>query len=79
MYLILSLVSSINGLPVTKIGPDAFYMCEDITSVYIPASVKYIDTYAFSGCKSLTSVVLEKNSQLEKNWCGRIFILQQSC
>ena len=62
----IAIPGSINGLPVTKIGPDAFYMCEDITSVYIPASVKYIDTYAFSGCKSLTSVVLEKNSQLEK-------------
>lgn len=44
-----------NGLPVTEIGNDAFSMAE-ITSVYIPASVKKIAESAFEYCYNLQTV-----------------------
>ena len=55
--------SAHNGLPVTSIGPDAFYGCELIKSVFIPDSVTSIGNYAFSGCDNLASItVAEGNS-----------------
>ena len=35
-----------------------------ITEITIPASVKEIETYAFDGCKELTTVIFAKGSQL---------------
>lgn len=48
------------GLPVVKIENDAFSFCEEITAVYIPASVKEIGDYAFYYCTSLTKVYTEE-------------------
>lgn len=50
--------STIDGKPVTKIGPMAFWMDDNITSVVIPEGVTYIDKSAFSGDDNLTSVTL---------------------
>jgi hypothetical protein len=49
-----------NGIryQVTKIGINAFYECEDLTSVTIPSSVTEIVRGAFSQCKNLTTVKL---------------------
>ena len=41
---------------VTEIGDDAFYWCEDITSVTIPNSVKTIGHEAFWSCHALQSI-----------------------
>ena len=46
--------STCNGQPVTTIGSGAFENCEDLTGVYIPDSVRYIDDNAFHGCTALT-------------------------
>lgn len=35
----------------------AFYCNENITKVTVPASVKFVNSYSFYGCKALTSVV----------------------
>ncbi|MBQ4143796.1 MAG: leucine-rich repeat protein, partial [Thermoguttaceae bacterium] len=48
--------SSIDGLPVTSIGNEAFWCCKSLTSVTIPDSVTSIGNEAFWCCKSLTSV-----------------------
>ena len=47
--------STINGLPVTSIGGDAFYNCTTLTSVTIPSGITGIGDYAFYGCLGLTS------------------------
>jgi hypothetical protein len=49
---------SIDGVPVTSIGQDAFYFCGTLTSVTIPDSVTAIGIRAFGFCGSLTSVTI---------------------
>lgn len=43
----------------TKIGSYAFRYCSSLTSVVIPASVKRIDEYSFTGSTSLKNIVLK--------------------
>ena len=50
--------STIEDCPVTKIGNDAFYYCENLTSIEIPDSVTSIGYGAFNECTSLTSIVI---------------------
>jgi len=53
--------STYEGLPVTRIGYNAFAKYDSLTSVTIPDSVTNIDYSAFSGCTSLTSVTIGKS------------------
>ena len=46
-----------NGLPVTAIGKEAFFMT-DIRTVIIPNSVTYIDRFAFANCESLLTITI---------------------
>ena len=46
---------------VTSIGNKAFYYCEALTAVTIPASVTAIGNSAFSGCKALTAVTIPES------------------
>ena len=50
--------SSITGLPVTRIGPNAFWFYSGLTSVSIPDSVTSVGDQAFYGCANLTSVTI---------------------
>jgi len=43
---------------VTAIGPDAFFLCVNLTSVTMPASVTTLDDQAFGDCFGLTSITL---------------------
>jgi len=43
---------------VTAIGPDAFFLCVNLTSVTMPASVTTLDDQAFGDCSGLTSITL---------------------
>lgn len=46
---------------VTRIGPQAFSECRDLTAVYIPMSITSIGGRAFYGCSSLTQLVIPKS------------------
>ena len=50
--------STVNGLPVTRVGDITFYFASSLTNVTIPSSVTSIGTNAFSFCSSLTSMIL---------------------
>ena len=50
--------STYEKLPVTNILTQAFYHCNNLTSITIPDSVTVIENGAFSGCSSLTSVTI---------------------
>ena len=50
----------------TVIAAHAFYGCTTLKSVTIPASVKYIDTFAFNNCSSLKRVYISSM----KAWCS---------
>ncbi len=54
----ITILSEINGVPVTQIHENAFQNCVKITKVTIPESVTLIGDNAFEGCTSMTSVVL---------------------
>ena len=49
---------------ITVIAKGAFYECDNLTAVTIPASVTTIMDNAFDGCSSLASVSFTGNSQL---------------
>jgi hypothetical protein len=50
--------STIDGLPVTSIGNDAFKSCHGLTSVVIPSTVTSIGDSAYFGCDELASTEL---------------------
>lgn len=56
----------VNKLPVTKIGKDAFYDKDTITSIFIPKTVVVIDGWAISYNDGITSIVFEEGSALER-------------
>jgi len=53
---VVSIPSTINGLPVSSIGCRAFFYCFSLSSVTIPDSVTSIGKRAFSSCTSLASI-----------------------
>lgn len=55
---VLTIPATMFGMPVTKIGPDAFRDCLALTKVLIPESVTQIETRAFQGCRHLTEVII---------------------
>ena len=52
----LTIPSQIEGLPVTRIGNDAFVGNKQVTSLLIPDTVQYIARYAFAGCSNMYSI-----------------------
>ena len=56
-----SIPATIDSLPVTTIGNNAFQAKTTITSVIIPDSVTSIGTFTFYNCTSLTSITLPSN------------------
>lgn len=54
----LEIPATIDNLPVTKIGKNAFWDCSQITSVTFPTSITEIGDCAFWECTSLTGVVI---------------------
>lgn len=59
----INIPSEYNGKPVTAIGDNAFSASFHILGVTIPSSVKSIESWAFSGCKELESIVFGGTSE----------------
>jgi BspA type Leucine rich repeat region (6 copies)/Immunoglobulin I-set domain/Divergent InlB B-repeat domain len=53
---------TINGLPVTSLGGNAFYKCGVLSAVVIPGSVTNLEAEAFQMCAGLTGVYLQGNA-----------------
>ncbi len=45
---------------ITEIGWGCFWMCENLEKVHIPGTVKIIGSYAFSGCESLKTIIIDE-------------------
>ena len=44
---------------VTNIGQNAFFCCENLTTIALPASVSEIESFAFDGCTALSAATYE--------------------
>jgi hypothetical protein len=55
-----TIVDTINGLPVTGIGTNAFKLVTSMTSLTIPDSVTNIEDNAFQSCFNMTNVTFGK-------------------
>lgn len=60
----LEIPSEYKGLPVTIILPYAFYENTVIEEVFIPGTIKKIDTSAFDGCTSLKRVEIDTGVEI---------------
>lgn len=55
---------TIDGLPVRKIMPAAFSLCQSLTSVHVPSTVREIGERAFSWCTALTNVTFAEGTAM---------------
>ena len=59
---------------VKAIGADAFYGCEALTEITIPASVKTVGAYAFGECRNLKRVIIDSEdvsaAMTNRDACG---------
>ena len=53
---------TIDGLPVRAIMPKAFSLCQSLTSVRIPSTVREVGERAFAWCTSLTNVTFAEGT-----------------
>lgn len=49
------------GKPVTRIGEDAFYHCDELTRISLPESLEAIYQQAFELCSGLTTITIPTN------------------
>ncbi len=59
----ITISSSVNGYPVTKIAERAFYSCEKIIHVQIEDGIERIEEYAFWGCHKLETIEIPDSVQ----------------
>ena len=52
--------STINGMPVTSIGSNAFFNCTSLTGMTFPNSITNLGNAAFAGCTSLTNIAIPR-------------------
>ena len=69
---------TLTGERVTEIAAMAFYGCDRITSVQIPASVVKIGELAFSACKSLGYISVKPENQAYRDLDGVLYSADES-
>ena len=65
--------STINGLPVTRIGEGAFMLCPTLTSVTISSNVTSIADDAFSGCSKMAAITVDAQNAFYSSLNGVLF------
>lgn len=60
--------TSVDGIPVTRIGDCAFDGCTELKSISVPEGITHIGTLAFRGCSSLTSADLPDSTESIGNY-----------
>ena len=58
-----------NGYTVTAIGDECFNVCEQLTSVTMPNTIKTIGRYGFSYCNMLTSITIPASVEKIEDCC----------
>ncbi|MBN2703660.1 MAG: leucine-rich repeat domain-containing protein [Pontiellaceae bacterium] len=69
----LEIPASIENLPVTTIGSQAFYSCSELTSITIPDSVTSIEQQAFANCYRLSALQVDSDNSLYSSESGVLF------
>ncbi|MFI3329912.1 MAG: leucine-rich repeat domain-containing protein [bacterium] len=69
----LKIPSSIDEYAVTAIGENAFLRAEDVVSVTIPNSIKFIASDAFHGSDVLGEIILEEGNEAYKLINGNLY------
>ena len=78
-YSVVTIPSSINGLVVTVIGPDAFFYCVNLTSVILPSSITNIwdDTFLWIESR-LANITVESSNLFYSSNAGVLFDKSQT-
>lgn len=64
---------TVDGKRVTAIAASAFYGCDSISAVQIPATVKKIGDLAFAGCQNLTYISVSTGNQFYCDESGVLY------
>ncbi|MBQ4198397.1 MAG: leucine-rich repeat protein, partial [Kiritimatiellae bacterium] len=65
--------SEIDGKKVTRIDYGAFYGCDEMTEIVIPATVSQIDIWAFNGCTALERITVDEANPYYKSIDGMLY------
>ena len=73
-----TITNTINGLPVTSIGNQAFQDCPSLTSVMIGTNVTSIGVLAFCDCHNLTAITVDGQNSVYSSVAGVLFNKSQT-
>src|ERR1035441_2987080 len=65
--------STTNGLPVTSVGSQAFYLCYSLTNVTVGNNVTNIGVNTFGQCTNLISIMVDTNNPSFSSVAGVLF------
>jgi hypothetical protein len=70
---IVTIPATINGLPVTGLGDEAFYDCTNLSSVAIPNSITNLGSGVFDFCTNLTAITVDAHNLFFASEGGVLF------
>jgi BspA type Leucine rich repeat region (6 copies) len=70
---VVTIPETMSGLPVARIGADAFFGCTNLSSITIPNSVTSINSKAFLGCTNLVAITVDPLNTVYNSVDGVVF------